>query len=148
MRRSLWVFLSAFVVVGLFALIGHVRANSNLNGESVAGDAYLSAATRGVVFNTAAINSDGTIAGCFNCNRLNTVHLSTGAYQVGFNSGNITAANGWSRFVQVDTLSTGAILNVSCTTADRVSLTSAVFVACFNGSGALVDTSFFLFVAR
>ena len=86
-------------------------------------------ATRGVVFATAAINSNGTVANCFTCNRGNTVHLGTGLYQVGFNQ-TVTANGGWSRWLQVDTLTTGSISNVSCTTADRAVLPSGVFVEC------------------
>jgi hypothetical protein len=37
--------------------------------------------TRGVVFFTAAINSDGTIASCFDCVAANTKRLGVGQYQ-------------------------------------------------------------------
>jgi hypothetical protein len=112
------------------------------------GSVNLANATRGVVFQTAAINSDGTVANCFGCNKATTLHLGPGQYQVGF-GGNVTANNGWSRWVQVDTLTTENITNVSCTTADRVLVTTAVFIVCYtNNTGALTDTSFFLFVAR
>jgi hypothetical protein len=97
---------------------------------------------------TAAINFDGAIANCFGCNKTNTRHVSTGEYQIGFNT-NVQATNGWSRWVQVDPLQALGIDNVSCTTADRAGLTTGVWVACYNNStGALEDTSFFLFVAR
>ena len=85
----------------------------------------------------------------FNCLASHTIHLGTGTYQVGFNTGGtLTANNGWSRWVQVDTLSTGSISNVSCTTADRSGVPTAIWVSCFNGAGVATDTSFFLFVAR
>ena len=99
------------------------------------------------MFGTAAINADGTITKSFNCS--SSTHLIKGQYQVTFGSlGNITATNGFSRWVQVDSLSTGVAGGVTCTTADRFGNTSAILVACFNGSGAFTDTSFFLFVAR
>lgn len=149
-RRFAWVLpLAGLVVFGLYSLSGHVlAAGTHLNGEPEPA-VTLGASTRGVVFGTAAINSDATVASCFFCSKPNTMHLATGVYQVGFTvNGNITANNGFSRWVQVDTLSTGSISGVSCTTADRAGLTSAVFVLCENGAGAPTDTSFFLFVAR
>ena len=54
-------------------------------------------ATHGNVWYTAAINSDGTVAGCNVCDKANTSHLATGEYQVGF-YGTITAATGFSRW--------------------------------------------------
>lgn len=102
--------------------------------------------TRGVVFKTAAINSNGTIANCFRC--ASAASLGGGAYQVIFDE-NVQAANGWSRWVQVDTLTTGSIDNVSCTTADRSGNVNGVFVFCHTGNtNASTPTSFFLFVAR
>src|SRR6516162_10743533 len=37
--------------------------------------------TRGVVFLTATINSNGSIAACFGCNAAKTLRLAPGAYQ-------------------------------------------------------------------
>jgi opacity protein-like surface antigen len=109
--------------------------------------------TRGVVFFTAAINSDGTIGGCFGCNTTNTKRLGVGVYQIDFGQ-NIQAINGWSRWVQVDTLTTGTE-NAWCNTADRAGDSNAVWVNCqtSGGPGSMgnskpVDASFFLFVAR
>jgi hypothetical protein len=102
-------------------------------------------ATRGVVFKTAAINPTGAVASCFRC--VSALLLAPGQYQVVFDE-NVQAANGWSRWLQVDTLTTGAINNVSCTTADRAGVPNGVFVYCHTGTGVAVDTSFFLFVAR
>jgi hypothetical protein len=48
--------------------------------------------TRGVVFFTAAINSDGTIASCFECVPANTKRLGVGEYQIDFGE-NIQAIN-------------------------------------------------------
>jgi hypothetical protein len=147
MKRYAW--LLSLLVVAVAAGFITDRAVAGPNGESAASITpaiTLANATRGVVFFTAAINSDGTVASCFNCNGVH--HLGTGLYQVGFNTGAITANNGWSRIVQVDTLSTGSIFNVSCTTADRSGVPTAVFVSCSNGAGLAQDTSFFLFVAR
>lgn len=153
MKRYMWVVPAVVLVVfASFALSLHAGlANGQaretavaLNGEA-APEVTLANATRGVVFRTAAINANGTVASCFGCT--GSVHISTGQYQVTFNS-NSQATNGWSRWVQVDTLTTGFINNITCTTADRAGNVSAVYVLCENGSGTVVDTSFFLFVAR
>ena len=148
MKRYIWaVPVVALVAVGLFtASRRFAQGSRSINGD-VSPQVVLSNATRGVVFKTAAMNSDASVANCFRCNRINTTHLGTGLYQVGFDE-NVTANNGWSRWLQVDTLSTGSIFGVSCTTADRAGLPSGVFVECVNSAGALTDTSFFLFVAR
>jgi hypothetical protein len=149
MKRLVWVVpVVALAAVVLFTASRHFSAGSRSeNGDVAPADVALGLTTRGVVFATAAINFDGTVANCFTCNRSNTVHLGTGVYQVGFNT-NVQATNGWSRWVQVDTLSTGSISGVSCTTADRAGVPSGVFVLCTNAAGADQDTSFFLFVAR
>jgi hypothetical protein len=109
--------------------------------------------TRGVVFFTAAINSDGSIASCFDCNQANTQRLGVGLYQVDFGQ-NVQATNGWSRWVQADTLTTGSE-NAWCNTADRGGDPNAVWINCqaAGGPGSMgnskpVDVSFFLFVAR
>lgn len=100
--------------------------------------------TRGVVFLTAAINSDGSIAGCFGCNTANTKRLGASIYQIDFGH-NVQAIKGWSRWVQADTLTIGAE-NAWCNTADRAGNDNAVWVNC-QTSSAPVDASFFLFVA-
>lgn len=103
---------------------------------------------RGHAVCTAAINSTGTKAGG------NTVAASTrlalGQYQVTFKAPctAVTAANGWMRVVQVDTLTTGSLPSIKCTTADRSGVANAVWVACYNSAGAAADTSFFLFLLR
>jgi hypothetical protein len=109
--------------------------------------------TRGVVFFTAAINSDGSIASCFGCDATNTQRLGVGQYQIDF-AQNVQAINGWSRWVQADTLTTGSE-DAWCNTADRSSDVNAVWVNCQHsggpgsmGNSAPFDTSFFLFVAR
>jgi hypothetical protein len=150
-KRFAWVLpLAGLVAFGLYSLSGHVfAAGTHENGEA-APDVTLASTTRGVIFGTAAINADGTVASCFNCGRPTTLHLATGQYQVSFPavSSNITANNGFSRWVQVDTLTNGAIVGVSCATADRGGVPNAVWIDCFNGAGTEVDTSFFLFVAK
>jgi hypothetical protein len=94
---------------------------------------------------SAAINSNGTVASCLGCT--GAVHLSTGSYEINFPF-NVQATNGWSRFVQVDTLSTGSIVNIVCTTADRAGNADAIFVLCVNSAGTDTDTSFFLITAH
>jgi hypothetical protein len=153
MKRYIWVVpVVAVAAVVLFTAsrrFASARGGDENGGERTVAPlaVTLASSTRGVVFKTAAINSDATVANCFRCNRPNTKHLGTGLYQVGFDE-NVTANNGWSRWLQVDTLSTGSIFGISCTTADRAGLPSGVFVECVNTAGAVADTSFFLFVAR
>lgn len=152
MKRHAWL-LSPLVVAVAAGFITDRDAQASPSGQNGASSiteaaVTLGQQTRGVVFATAAINSDGTVAQCFNCNRATTTHLGTGIYQVAFNNINPTANNGFSRWVQVDTLSTGSITNVSCSTADRAGVPTAVWVECYNGAGVATDTSFFLFVAR
>lgn len=160
MKRYTWsLFLAALVAFALLAV--HLSAqndnaveNTNLNGGLAPQAITLSGGIdRGVVFKTAAINTDGSVASCFRCDKLHTVHLGTGAYQVAFDE-LVTANQGWSRFVQVDTLTTGTI-NAWCTTADRSGDANAIYVQCqheggpgSNGNSAPVDASFFIFVAR
>ena len=129
------------------AVTRHVAAQQNGPDVTHAARAQvaLANATRGIPFKTAAINSNGTIASCFRC--VSATSLGGGAYQVIFDE-NVQANNGWSRWVQVDTLSIGSISNVSCTTADRFGDPHAIWVYCTNGAGVAEDTSFFLFVAR
>jgi len=107
--------------------------------------------TRGVVFFTAAINSDGSIASCFGCDATNTQRLGVGQYQIDFGQ-NAQAINGWSRWVQADTLTTGSE-DAWCNTADRAGDVNAVWVNCQHaggpgsmGNSAPINT--FLFVAR
>jgi len=109
--------------------------------------------TRGVVFFTATINSNGTVAACFGCNPANTMKLGTGQYQIDFGQ-NVQAVNGWSRWVQADPLN-GTTENAWCNTADRLFNSNAVWVNCqtsggpgSQGNSKPIDASFFLFVAR
>jgi hypothetical protein len=107
-------------------------------------------ATRGVVFCTATINADGTVAGGFGVNRAGTTHPNPGVYNVKFVAPcvNIQAANGWSRWTQVDTLGFGTTSG-SCHTADlALDPAHGVWVNCEDETGARADRSFFLFVAR
>ena len=109
--------------------------------------------TRGVVFFTAAINSDGSIASCFACVPARTKRIGVGKYQIDFGE-NVQAVNGWSRWVQADALTTGSE-DAWCNTADRAGNPNAVVVNCqhsggrgSHGTSAPIDASFFLFVAR
>ena len=49
--------------------------------------------TRGVVFFTAAINSNGSVASCFNCNTAKTSRVAVGRYVVDFGQ-NVQAVSG------------------------------------------------------
>lgn len=122
-----------------------------LNGAAVApADAAAPLSfNSGQVLCTAAVNSDGSKASGLHVT--STTLLGTGQYEVIFGSSacsKITALNGYARWVQVDTLTTGSITGVSCTTADRSGQPNGVFVNCTNNAGTTVNTSFFLFVAR
>jgi len=150
MKRHAWIFPLAVVGIAVFASLGISRpaaedSASQQNGSKAALALKLLQKTRGEVIFTAAINSDGTVARCYNCIKLKTLHLGIGQYQVAF-SGNVQANLGASRWVRPDTLSTGSVFTW-CDTADRSGVTNAVWVNCQNASG-LVDTSFFLFVAK
>ncbi len=110
-------------------------------------------ATNGIVRFTAAINANGTVFSCLGCNRADTRRLGVGQYQVAFGQ-NVQARNGWSRWVQADTLTFGTE-NAWCNTADRAGDANAVWVNCQSnggpgsgGNSRPVDVSFFLFVAR
>ena len=137
------LFLAALIALATFTNTAFAQQASN--GAEVGPAIALNAPTRGVVFKTASINSDGTRAQSFRA--VASIHLGVGTYQVTFDE-NVQALNGFSRWVQVDTLTTGSISGVSCTTADRAGNVRAVFILCTNAAGANVDTSFFLFVAR
>jgi hypothetical protein len=153
MKRLVWVVpVVALAAVVLFTASRRfaARSESHNGGDVASADVTITGGTnRGVVFYTAAINSNATVASCFGCNKSLTLQPEgTGTYQVAFNQ-NVTANSGFSRWVQVDTLTTGSTINVSCTTADRSGVTTAVWVECFNNmTGAPENTSFFLFVAR
>ena len=150
-------YLCLFLVALSFFAFGTIAFADNNEGPvsagAVAAEAVsLTNATRGQVLCTAAINSDGSVANCYSCVKdvSKTFKVATGQYQVTFQGicDYAQASKGWSRWVQVDTLSTGTITGVSCSTADRVGTTNAVWVNCFNGTGADVDASFFLFLAK
>jgi hypothetical protein len=157
MKKTWGTFLIASALVLSAAILIFAQDNNGPRAEATPTDITLANASRGVIFGEAAINADGTVASCFNCNQSTTKQLTTGEYQVGFlgfGQGQIQANNGFSRWVQVDTLSTGS-LNAWCTTADREGVPGAVYVQCQQegGSGSMgnsvpANVSFFLFVAR
>ena len=158
LQRTAWAFpLGVLLVWGTLASAAASDRDTNMPKGAAARTAPLAVtlgeATRGVVFYTAAINSDGSIASCFECDPSQTVRLGVGIYQVNFLE-DVTAANGWSRWVQPDTLTDGTI-NAWCTTANRAGLATGVWVQCqtsggpgSQGNSKPVDASFFLFVAR
>jgi hypothetical protein len=149
MRRSVVVALAMLFAIPLAR--NAMAGGTNANGIA---QVPVPAATKvkpnnGKVKCTAAINFDGSILNCKHCNPTDTGQISTGQYQVGFTKPctNILAVDGWSRWVQADTLSTGDEL-AFCTTADRAGDVNAIFVECFDDTGADVNASFFLFVAH
>jgi hypothetical protein len=160
MKKTWGTFLIASVLVLSAAILIFAQDDNGPNGpkaEATPSDITLANASHGVIFGEAAINADGTVASCFNCNKSTTMQIKAGAYQVGFQGfgqGQIQATNGFSRWVQVDALGTGS-LNAWCTTADRYEVPGAVFVQCWKLGGSVslgnpipADVSFFLFVAR
>jgi len=148
--------LAAALIVGLTGMAGAGDYDNVPQGQIVRAmpeGLLLGQPTRGVVFYTAAINTDGTVASCFGCNRVNTKRLGVGQYQVEFGT-NVQATFGWSRWLQADTLTFGTE-NAWCNTADRAGDANAVWINCqtTGGAGSMgnsipKDTSFFLFVAR
>jgi len=107
------------------------------------------ATNHGQVLCTAAVNTNATLAGGQDV--VSAASEGTGAYQVVFGgacASDVRAISGWARWVQVDTLTTGSIADVSCTTADRAGVINGVWVFCTDSTGTAVNTSFFLAVAR
>jgi len=161
MKRTIWIFLTmAVVLIGLFTVSRFTAApgqSRNVAGANVpAGqslseplpDVTLQYETSGMVWRTAAINADGTIASCNGCAPSDTFHLGaagTGFYQVGFGI-DVQANQGYSRWVQADTLQAGTT-DAYCNTADRAGDATAVWINCQNESGP-VDTPFFIYLAR
>jgi hypothetical protein len=109
-----------------------------------------SAANHGHFVCTAAINADGSVFSGEYVSAPHTMHLGTGTYQVGFGApcGDVRIAGGWFRVVQPDTLTWGTLPSETCTVADRAGDPTAIWIQCFNSTGALVDTSFTLSVSR
>jgi len=103
---------------------------------------------QGQVLCTASVNADGTKAAGESVSAIH--YLGTGTYEIDFQNACsiVTAARGFARWVQVDTLTYGVANPAVCTTADRFGVAGGVFVTCYDLTGAAVDTSFFLFVAR
>lgn len=141
------------ITVGGLLLAFTAHAASNNNG-GIAPQVLPGASqpSHGLTMCTAAINSTGVVVSgqhVFTAATA-TFRVGLGQYQVAFAGpcNPATAASGHSRWVQVDTLTTGTAPQVSCTTADRGGVANAVWVECKNGAGVLTDTSFFLFVAR
>jgi hypothetical protein len=89
------LFLAALIALAMFTTPAFAQQQSN--GAEVGPAIALNAPTRGVVFKTAAINSDGTRAQSFRA--VASIHLGTGTYQVTFDE-NVQALNGFSRWVQ------------------------------------------------
>lgn len=150
MKRYLWmvpVVLVTLIGVAVFGTLRSRAASEELNGGPRALDVTLGQATRGIAFYTAAVNADGTLASCFaNGNPCTATSFGAGAYQVDFGT-NVQANNGYSRWVQPDTLTTGTV-STFCDTADRAGDVNGVFINCQNAAGTGTNTSFFLFVGR
>jgi hypothetical protein len=136
---------------GAFALASAALAAPPNGGMTTMDAAPGSLATnQGAILCVAAVNSDATIAGGTGF-VASSASLGVGNYEVIFKGAcqnNVTAARGWARFVQVDTLTSGSISGITCSTADRAGNPAGVFVRCTDGAGTPLNTSFFLFVLR
>jgi hypothetical protein len=108
---------------------------------------------------TAAINSNGTVFSGEYVDASQTQRLSTGTYQVVFNTSAVSAdapcsdvriATGWYRVCQPDTLTIGSLSARSCIVADRCCLANnaGIWIQIFDANGALVDTPFTLSASR
>lgn len=138
------------------ALTASIAAFADANGggrvsESVAAGSLN--VNQGAVLCVAQINADGTVAsGPASAVASASVGADGvfGAYEVLFKGAcpNVQAAKGWARWVQVDTLQTGSVSGITCTTADRSGKANGIWVNCTDAAGASARTSFFLFVAR
>ena len=142
----------ALVASTLALATSSVALADNNGGGMTAMDAPAGslAANQGALLCVAAVNSTGTLAGGMPF-VASSASFGGGSYEVIFKGAcapNITAKKGWARWVQVDTLTTGSISGVTCSTADRAGNVKGVFVRCTDGAGTGVDTSFYLFVAR
>lgn len=143
---------AAAVALGLATAMSAFNVMADANGGAAAADAAVGSlnANQGEVFCTAAVNSDGTLASSTAGSFVQSSgHVGLGQYEVFFKKpcNKITAAEGFARFVQVDTLTTGTTSGY-CATADRATGANGVWINCFDGTGAAADRSFFLFVTR
>jgi hypothetical protein len=143
------IILSVFFIYS-FALAQDDNLGNNVEQNDVPAGSLNANSARGLC--TAAINSDGTVAGgqFVNKNPAETRRISPGTYEVDFRNpcNNITAARGWARYVQPDTLQIGFLPPRICTTADRAGDASSVYIECYDTNGVLTDTSFFLTITR
>jgi hypothetical protein len=139
------------VAAGSMGLASAAFAADNGVAREGGAEVILATPTRGQVLCTAAINPDGSVAQCYNCSKdpTKTFKIAPGQYQVSFLGicDRAEADKGWSRWVQVDTLTIGTSAG-SCTTADRVGVPAAVWVDCRDSVGNQADLSFFLFLAK
>jgi len=154
-RNRFVAFVFAALVPGI-ALAAPGGSGTVTNGPSGAIAAFAlqssvpSASNHGHFVCTAAIRPNGSVFSGEYVNAALTAKLATGTYQVAFNNPcpDVRIAGGWFRIAQPDTLTIGTLPAQTCTVADRFGVTSAIWVQCFNATGALVDTSFTLHVSR
>ena len=142
--------LTLIGTIGLMMSAGAVAAAENDNGGFMPQDVVAGSLqdNRGNILCTAAVNSDGTKAGGTTVQ--STSRVGVGTYNVVFKAPctSITAARGWARWVQPDTLQIGTLPAISCTTADLSVNPNGVWINCYDGAGSPADTSLFLFMAR
>ena len=135
---------------GTFLLAASFAAVAQVNGGRSAEDAPVGSIpiASGAPLCRAAINSNGTIAGGGGT-LTSAANLGTGFYEVIWKGRclNVTAANGFSTWIQTHTFTTGAV-NAYCTAADRAGNPNGTFVACYSGNNVPTDVSFFIRVEK
>ena len=142
---------SVVATVSAMLLLGGMAANAKNSGGYVKDVAEGSLkANHGMTLCTAAINSDGTVAGGQHVNKNNTARTSIGQYEVSFFKpcNDVRASEGFMRFVQIDALDDTFVVPAACITADRNGDKSAIYIFCSDFDGNPIDVSFFLQVSR
>ena len=137
--------------VGAFMSAGAMADNNGGGGVSSQDAAVGSLAYQhGHMMCLGAINSDGTVASQRVGKVASANRIEIGTYEVFFRPpcNDVRAVRGFSRIVQPDTLGAGSLASRTCTTANRVGANNVVWVVCYDETGALADTSFFINVIR
>jgi len=152
MKKSTKKYLFICIIVNIFFVCSLALAQDDNGGEGMDAPVGSLGNGGGAALCTAAINSDGTVAGgrYVNKNAAETRRLGPGNYEVDFFApcNNITAARGYMRYVQVDTLQVSTTPAVFCTTADRAGDPSSIWLLCYDFNGVPTDVSFFLVITR
>lgn len=144
-RKSVVATVSAMVLMG--SLAAHGSDNGGYAKDVAEGSLK---SNHGMTLCTAAINSDGTVAGGQHVNKNDTARTSIGQYEVAFFKpcNDVRASQGFMRIMQVDALDDTFVVPAVCSTADRNGNKAAVYIFCSDLDGNPIDVSFFLHVSR